>query len=141
MVSRFGIIIVASLFSSGAEIAHAATGDWKTALKNDYHYSPEPPAQEKPALEPTEGEILYLEPIVVRITSFLHDLEEASRRAEAAKKDAKFSPITGGLIFSKKLRSTNLKVGLWPKLVPVSTRGGIKKDDVGISIPVLKLDW
>src|SRR5215216_4846614 len=116
MVSRFGIIIVASLFSSDAEMAYAGTGDWKTALKNDYHYSPEPPVQEKPLPEFTEGEILHLEPMVVKLTGFHHDLEEATRRAEAAKKGAHFSPITGGQIFSKKLRSTDFKVGLWPKL-------------------------
>ena len=138
---RFVIITIVSLFSYGAEIGYAETQGWKTALKTIYHYSPEPPAPEKPSLEHTEGEILYLEPIVVKLTAFRQDIEEATRRAEAAEKAAKFSLITGGLIHSKKLQSTDLKFGLWPKLVPVSSQVGIKKDVVGISVDVLKLDW
>jgi hypothetical protein len=79
--------------------------------------------------------------MVVKVTAFHNDIEEATRRAEEAEKAAKFSPITGGLIFSKRLQSTDLKFGLWPKLVPASTRSGIKKDVVGISVDVLRFDW
>jgi hypothetical protein len=140
-VIRFVIIAIVSLSSHGAEIGCAETQGWKTALKTIYHYSPEPSAPEKPSLERTEGEMLYLEPMVVKLAAFRQDIEEATRRAEAAEKAVKFSPITGGLIFSKRLRSMDLKFGLWTKLVPVSSQAGIKKDVVGISVDVLKLDW
>ena len=62
-------------------------------------------------------------------------------REEAALKDAaKFSPLTGGLLLSKKFGAAQLDLGIWPKLEMLSPTP-VRDQGIRLKVDLLRINW
>ena len=88
-----------------------------------------------------EDPILHLETFKVSLPhSFFREAVEAGQHAAAAREAEKFSLLTGGRIFARRLGASELDLGFWPWLVPRNL-ALYKNQDILISVDLLRLKW
>lgn len=112
----------------------------RAGLKEWHAYVPSKPADSTPAQ--ADDLVLHLDPIVVTRPVFrVDDLLAEARRAAAAEKAGKFSPLKGGLLYARNFGGKELNLGIWPKLVPVAEIPSLKKGEVMLRVDLLRLKW
>jgi hypothetical protein len=137
--------IAAFLVLVGSCVGQAPAGlsaKVKAELEGKYRFAPPPPveAADKGTV-PGEEAVLRLEPFTVTaFNSFRHDVGEAARRAAEAREAIRFSPFKGGLIWSDQIGPVDLKLGIWPMLIPYAG-DALNKPGMRLSVDVIKINW
>jgi hypothetical protein len=122
-----------------AKEAGAVKERLKADLREKHSYLPPKPVESSPV--PADEPVHQLDPVVVTRPGFrVEDLLADARRAAEAEKAKKFSPLKGGLLYSKKFGGRELDLGVWPKLVPVAETP-VKKGEVMLRVDLLRLRW
>ena len=115
------------------------------ALRDSFSFSPLPPLlATEPTIEPVDEDansILHLETMKVTATTGFHrDLLEAAKRAAAVREAAKFSPLTGGLIYSMRVGFADLDVGVWTFWAPHRVES-LHRQDPMLWAQIFRLRW
>lgn len=144
MIARILLPLMACLCPCFGQTESNLSLRLKSAIDENWSYSLQPPVENK--TETAEEPILRLEPFKVTGTPAFHlDLIMAAQRDAAAREALKFSLLTGGLIFTKKIGSVRLDLGIWPMLKPqISGQIGSSAGNqqfVGLSVDLLRLKW
>lgn len=136
---RYASLCLLVAGSCCAEEASKVRERLKAELREVHLYVLPKPVESSPVL--ADDSVLQLDPVVVRPNVLrIEDLLAQARRAAEAEKAKKFSPLTGGLIYSKNFGGKELNLGLWPMLVP-TTETPVKKGEVMLRVDLLRLKW
>ena len=145
MKVRAVILVLALAGSCLGQSETTPSAQLSRKLHEAYRYTPPSPAAAPKAVEPDppqdDDAVVKLEPFTVTaFTTFEKDLAEAARRAAAAREAEKFSPLTGGLILAKQFGRVELKLGLWPELVPVEAEFP-PRHAPKLLVDVIRINW
>jgi hypothetical protein len=111
----------------------------KAEIREMHPYAPPAPVESSPLV--ADESVLQLDPVKVTRPAFrVEDLLAEARRAAEAEKARRFSPLTGGLIYSKNFGGKELNLGIWPMLVPTNETP-VKKGEVMLRVDLLRLKW
>lgn len=138
-ILRYASLGVMLLGQVGAEVAAGVKERVRAELKQAHPYAPPQPVESSPVV--ADEAVLQLERVVVKKPDLrIEDLLAEARRAAEAEKAKQFSPLTGGLIYSKHFGGKELNLGLWPKLVPTNDTP-VKKGEVMLRVDLLRIKW
>ena len=137
---RYASLCLLVVGSCGAEETSKVKERLKAEIREAHTYVPPKPVDSSPVL--ADESILQLDPIKVTRPVFrVEDLLAQARRAAEAEKARRFSPLTGGLLYSKNFGGKELDLGIWPKLVPVDEIPSLKKSEVMLRVDLLRIKW
>jgi hypothetical protein len=142
MSLRFAAFLLVSACPVVGQTTLDFSGRLNTELRQEYTYDPSAEvAPAAPVLALADDDVVQFEPFTV--TAFDHfqqDITEAARSAAAAREAAKFSALRGGQILETAIGPVDLKLGIWPQLIPFTPEAPWKTG-TKLSVDVIRISW